>query len=132
MIIIEAWAQGTGSILMHRATEEGLGGGKPGRSNTMQSPEDPRVVAGKAVYRMPDGKNLTMRMGIRRFTRLTNAHSKKLENHGAAVALHFAHYNFVRRHQTLRCTPAMAAGVSSTMWSMDELVDAALAHEAQP
>jgi IS1 family transposase len=71
-------------------------------------------------------QNLTMRMGIRRFTRLTNAHSKKLENHGAAVALHFAHYNFVRRHSTIRCTPAMAAGVSSTMWSMDELLDAAL------
>lgn len=60
MIIIEAWAQGTGSILMHRATEEGLGGGKPGRSNTMQSPEDPRTVAGKAVYRMPDGKQLAV------------------------------------------------------------------------
>jgi hypothetical protein len=72
-------------------------------------------------------QNLTMRMGIRRFTRLTNAHSKKLENHGAAVALHFAHYNLVRIHQTIRCTPAMAAGVTSTVWSMDELLDAALA-----
>jgi IS1 family transposase len=71
-------------------------------------------------------QNLTMRMGIRRFTRLTNAHSKKLENHGAAVALHFAHYNLVRVHQTLRCTPAMAAGVASTVWSMDELLDATL------
>jgi IS1 family transposase len=72
-------------------------------------------------------QNLTMRMGIRRFTRLTNAHSKKLENHGAAVALHFAHYNLVRIHSTIRCTPAMAAGVASTVWSMDELLDAALA-----
>jgi IS1 family transposase len=72
-------------------------------------------------------QNLTMRMQIRRFTRLTNAHSKKLENHGAAVALHFAHYNFVRIHSSLRCTPAMAAGVASTVWSMDELLDAALA-----
>ncbi|HEY4014352.1 MAG TPA: DDE-type integrase/transposase/recombinase [Polyangiaceae bacterium] len=71
-------------------------------------------------------QNLTMRMGIRRFTRLTNAHSKKLENHGAAVALHFAHYNFVRVHQTLRCTPAMAAGVAKTVWSMDDLMSAAL------
>lgn len=77
-------------------------------------------------------QNLTMRMGIRRFTRLTNAHSKKIENHGAAVALHFAHYNLVRVHQTLRCTPAMAAGVTSTVWTMDELLDAALARtEAQ-
>ena len=72
-------------------------------------------------------QNLTMRMGIRRFTRLTNAHSKKLENHGAAVALHFAHYNLVRVHQTLRVTPAMAAGVASTVWSMGDLLDAALA-----
>jgi IS1 family transposase len=71
-------------------------------------------------------QNLTMRMQIRRFTRLTNAHSKKLENHGAAIALHFAHYNFARIHSTLRCTPAMAAGVASTVWSMDELLDAAL------
>jgi len=71
-------------------------------------------------------QNLTMRMGIRRFTRLTNAHSKKLENHCAAVALHFAHYNFVRQHQTIRTSPAMAAGVSSTLWSMDELLAAAL------
>jgi IS1 family transposase len=77
-------------------------------------------------------QNLTMRMGIRRFTRLTNAHSKKLENHGAAVALHFAHYNLVRVHQTLRCTPAMAAGVASTVWSMDELLDAALARTEAP
>jgi IS1 family transposase len=72
-------------------------------------------------------QNLTMRMGIRRFTRLTNAHSKKLENHCAAVALHFAHYNFVRVHSALRVTPAIAAGVATTVWSMGELVDAALA-----
>jgi IS1 family transposase len=71
-------------------------------------------------------QNLTMRMQIRRFTRLTNGHSKKLENHGAAIALHFAHYNFARIHSTLRVTPAMAAGLSSTVWSMDDLLDAAL------
>lgn len=70
-------------------------------------------------------QNLTMRMGIRRFTRLTNGFSKKLENHVAATALHFAHYNFVRRHQTLRVSPAMAAGVASTLWSVDELLAAA-------
>lgn len=70
-------------------------------------------------------QNLTMRMQIRRFTRLTNAHSKKLENHGAAIALHFAHYNFARIHSTLRVTPAMAAGLTSTVWSMGELLDAA-------
>ena len=67
-----------------------------------------------------------MRMNIRRMTRLTNAFSKKIENHKAATALHFAHYNFVRTHGTLRCTPAMAAGVSPTAWSMPELIDVAL------
>jgi IS1 family transposase len=66
--------------------------------------------------------NLSMRMGMRRFTRLTNAFSKKLENHVAAVALFVAHYNFVRRHTTLRTTPAMAAGVESRMWGLDELL----------
>jgi hypothetical protein len=65
------------------------------------------------------------RLTIRRFTRLTNAHSKKLENHGAAVALWFAYYNFARVHTTLRVTPSMAAGVSSTVWSMGDLLDAA-------
>jgi IS1 family transposase len=77
-------------------------------------------------------QNLTMRMGNRRFTRLTNAHSKKIENHIASVALHFAHYNFARVHSTLRCTPAMAAGVATTVWSLGELVDAALAHTEEP
>jgi hypothetical protein len=67
-------------------------------------------------------QNLTMRMSMRRFTRLTNAFSKKVENHRAAVALHFAHYNFVRTHRTLRTTPAMAANVSSRLWSLEELV----------
>lgn len=70
-------------------------------------------------------QNLTMRMSMRRFTRLTNAFSKKIENLRAAVALHFAHYNFVRVHSSLRVTPAMAAGVSSTLWSMQELVERA-------
>ena len=60
---------------------------------------------------------------MRRFTRLTNAFSKKLENLEAAVALHFAHCNFVCLHKTLRCTPAMAAGVSDRLWSLEELVD---------
>ncbi len=67
-------------------------------------------------------QNLTMRMGMRRFTRLTNGFSKKLENRCAAVALHVAHYNFVRTHRTLRVTPAMAADVETSVWSMDELL----------
>jgi IS1 family transposase len=68
-------------------------------------------------------QNLTMRMSMRRFTRLTNAFSKKLENLQAAVALHFAHYNLVRLHKTLRVTPAMAANVTDRVWSLEELVD---------
>lgn len=66
--------------------------------------------------------NLTMRMSIRRFTRLTNAFSKKLENHTAALGLFFAHYNFCRIHKSLRVTPAMAAGVTSRVWSIEDLV----------
>ena len=67
--------------------------------------------------------NLTMRMNMRRFTRLTNAFSKKVENHGHAVALHFMHYNFCRVHQTLRVTPAMAAGVTDHIWTIDEMLN---------
>lgn len=73
---------------------------------------------------MVERQNLTMRMGMRRFTRLTNGFSKKIENHCAAVALHVAHYNFVRTHKSLRVTPAVAAGVESTVWGMDDLLSA--------
>lgn len=66
--------------------------------------------------------NLTMRMGMRRFTRLTNGFSKKIENHTAAVALHMMHHNFVRIHSTLRTTPAMAAGVTSKLWEIADIV----------
>jgi hypothetical protein len=65
---------------------------------------------------------LTMRMNMRRFTRLTNAFSKKLENHCAAIALYFMHYNFARVHLSLRITPAMAAGVSDHVWEVEEIV----------
>lgn len=67
-------------------------------------------------------QNLTMRMSIRRFTRLTNAFSKKIENHAHSVALHYMHYNFCRIHKTLRVTPAMAAGVSDRLWSISDIV----------
>lgn len=67
-------------------------------------------------------QNLTMRMSMRRFTRLTNAFSKKVENHAAAVALYFMYYNFARVHQTLRVTPAMEAGVTDHVWSVEEIV----------
>jgi hypothetical protein len=62
-------------------------------------------------------------MSMRRFTRLTNGFSKKVENMRAAVSLHFAHYNFVRMHKSLRTTPAMAAGVEGSLWSIQELVE---------
>jgi IS1 family transposase len=86
------------------------------------------VIAGQPVEAhistsLVERQNLTMRMSMRRFTRLTNAFSKKVENLQAAVALHFAHYNFVRVHKSLRVTPAMAAGVSDTLWSLEELVE---------
>jgi IS1 family transposase len=67
-------------------------------------------------------QNLTMRMSMRRMTRLTNAFSKKIENQAHAVALHFMHYNFCRIHQTLRVTPAMEAGLADHVWSLEELI----------
>jgi IS1 family transposase len=79
---------------------------------------DPRHVSTSYVER----SNLTVRMSVRRFTRLTNAFSKKLRNHAAAVGLFTAHYNFCRLHQTIRCTPAMAAGVTTRVWSIADLV----------
>jgi len=79
---------------------------------------DPKHVSTSFVER----QNLSMRMGMRRFTRLTNAFSKKLENHGHAVALYFLHYNFVRVHKTLRVTPAMEAGLANHVWTMEELI----------
>jgi IS1 family transposase len=66
--------------------------------------------------------NLTLRMGSRRFTRLTNGFSTKVANHAHSVALHIMHYNFVRIHQTLRCTPAMAAGVTTKLWELADMV----------
>ena len=74
-------------------------------------------------------QNLTIRMSNRRFTRLTNAFSKKIENHAHAIALHFMHYNFGRIHKTLRVTPAMAAGVTDRVWTMQEIVALVEANE---
>jgi IS1 family transposase len=79
---------------------------------------DPKRISTSYVERA----NLTMRMGLRRYTRLTNGHSKKLENHCAALAIFFMHYNFARIHSTIRCSPAMAAGVTPHLWSVAEIV----------
>lgn len=81
---------------------------------------DPRKICTSYVER----QNLTVRMQVRRFTRLTNAFSKKLDNMKAAVALHFAHYNFVRVHGSLRITPAMAAKITDHVWSISDLLEA--------
>jgi IS1 family transposase len=89
---------------------------------------DPRHISTSFVER----QNLTMRMSMRRFTRLTNAFSKKLANHEAAIALHYMHYNFCRIHKTLRVTPAMEAGISSHVWSIEELVNILPVGEAKP
>ena len=78
---------------------------------------DPKHISTSFVER----QNLTMRMGMRRFTRLTNAFFKKIENHVAMVAIHFMYYNFGRIHKTLRITPAMAAGLTDHVWSLEEI-----------
>jgi len=80
---------------------------------------DPKHISTSYVERA----NLSMRMGMRRFTRLTNAFSKKIENHVAAVALYFMYYNFARVHTTLKCSPAMAAGVDNRLWEIKDIVD---------
>jgi IS1 family transposase len=79
---------------------------------------DPKHVSTSYVER----HNLTMRMGMRRFTRLTNGFSKKIENHAAMVAIHAIYYNYARIHKTLRITPSMAAGLSDRVWSLEEIV----------
>ncbi len=78
---------------------------------------DPKHVSTSFVER----QNLSMRMGMRRFTRLTNGFSKKLENHAHQIAVYFMHYNFCRVHQTLRVTPAMEAGLTDHVWTLEEL-----------
>jgi hypothetical protein len=88
------------------------------RKKPIEGNPDPDHISTSYVER----SNLTMRMHMRRFTRLTNAFSKKVENHAAAIALHTMYYNFVRIHQTLKVTPAMAAGVTDKLWEMDDLV----------
>ena len=104
------------------------------RPDTRETRYSPAICTGcrrEDVFGEPDGdhistsyverQNLTMRMGMRRFTRLTNAFSKKVENLHHALALHYVHYNFVRIHKSLRCTPAMEAGVTDRLWSVRDI-----------
>ena len=88
------------------------------RREVIRGNPDPKHISTSFVER----QNLTMRMSMRRFTRLTNGFSKKAENHAHACALHFVHYNFARVHQTLRVTPAMQAGLSDHVWSIEEVI----------
>lgn len=88
------------------------------KCDVVEGDPNPKHISTSYVER----QNLTMRMSMRRFTRLTNAFSKKVENHAAAVALYLMFYNFARVHQTLRVTPAMEAGVSDHVWTIDEIV----------
>jgi IS1 family transposase len=116
--------------------------GAPAENDTRYSPAtcigcDMKVVSGD-----PDPKhvstsyverhNLSMRMGMRRFTRLTNAFSKKVQNHEAMVAIYAVHYNFARIHKTLRITPAMACGLSDHVWSLEEIVMMADSYMPKP
>jgi len=79
---------------------------------------DPKLISTSHVER----QGLTVRVGMRRFTRLTNELSKKIDNHLSAIALHYMHYNFCRIHKSLRVTPAMEAGISDHVWNIEELV----------
>ncbi len=110
-------------------------GTEGGNDNRRYSPPEMVSIEKKVVVGNPNQSlistsyverlNATTRLHMRRLTRLTLAFSKKRENFEAAVGLHFAYYNFVKRHNTLRCTPAMAAGVTNTFWSVGDLVEAA-------
>lgn len=117
-------------------------GAPDGRDNDRRySPAECTGVLKQVVTGAPDlahlstsfveRQNLTMRMSIRRFTRLTNAFSKKLENHVYAVAIYMMHYNFVRIHKSLRVTPAMAAGVSPSLLSLEDMVKIIDEHQAR-
>jgi hypothetical protein len=103
---------GSGSVWFFCGTQVSEVSGSP----------DPAHISTSYVER----QNLTMRMSMRRLTRLTNGFSKKLENLHHAVALHFMYYNFGRIHQTLRVTPAMEAGISHHVWSLEEIAALAL------
>jgi IS1 family transposase len=97
------------------------------RKEPFRGNPDPKHISTSYVER----QNLTMRMHMRRFTRLTNAFSKKVENHAHAVALHFMYYNFVRLHKSLRVTPAMAAGVTDRLWELKDIVALVEAREME-
>lgn len=107
--------------------------GKPNPDDVRYSPSEVLEIKKRVIAGNPEEKNistsyverqnLTMRMSMRRMTRLTNGFSKKFENLGYALALHFAYYNYCRVHKTLRCTPAMAANITKSIWEIEDLYD---------
>jgi IS1 family transposase len=93
-------------------------------ADTKYSPMVVTETIRTSVWGLPDLDHITtMRMHMRRFTRLTNAFSKKAENHSRALALHFMYYNFVKRHSSVKTTPAIAAGVTDRVWTLHDLVN---------
>jgi len=126
--IIDAFADDIDYAILHKVY-----GADPRPSEARYSPAVCTGCDKEAVLGDPDMKhvstsyverqNLTMRMQMRRFTRLANAFSKKIENHIAMLAVHYMHYNFVRIHQTVRVTPAMAARITTRLWSIEDLVN---------
>ena len=115
------------TVTKHFATSQADAPANVRYSPTKITSQTKEVITGNPAERYistshVERQNLSMRMGMRRFTRLTNGFSKKLENHVAANALYFLHYNFARIHRTLRVTPAMAAGLADHVWSIEEIV----------
>ena len=113
-------------IKVYRASSEGEARYSPAEVQSVEvvpvmGRPDPERICTSIIER----SNLSLRMGLRRFTRLTNAFSKKWENHWAAVSLWYTFYNFCRVHKSIRMTPAMAAGISDHIWSVRELLEAA-------
>ena len=98
------------------------------KKRTIEGEPDKSLISTSHVER----QNLTMRMHMRRFTRLTNAFSKKVENHAYAVVLHFMYYNFAKVHQTLKVTPAMEAGLTDRLWDVEDIVALIDAYEPAP
>ena len=118
-MLVKVYGKGGGEAERRYSPSECIGT----RKRIIQGNPDPAKISTSYVER----QNLSMRMGMRRFTRLTNAFSKRVEKHAAMVALYTVHYNFCRMHQTLRCTPAMAAGLDTTVRDCEwiiELLDA--------
>ena len=112
-------------IKVYRASVEGEARYSPAEVSAVEVvPVMGQPDPGRICTSIVERRNLSVRMGIRRFTRLTNGFSKKWENHWAAVACWFAFYNLCRVHKSLRVTPAMAAGIADHIWSVRELLEA--------